>query len=501
MNSLTILSNQKPIFSPVEIEKNPYGVIERYKEMVILHNGEYISKLVFAPVLKACSKASALKPGKQIHAQSIKFGLLSDIFVQTSLVAMYSSCGQLELAMNVFDKMPQRNVVTWTTMMDSCLKSEQFELVLFVFREMQKSGVKPDDFAIVSLLTACARLGALSLGRWVHGYIRRMDMELTVFIGTALIDMYCKCGSVDNALEVFKSMEKKSVRCWNAMLHGLSVHGRGEEALSLFSEMEMDSGVRPNNVTFVAVLCGCSHSGLVEEGRFYFSLMQSKYGIQPSVKHYGCMVDLLGRAGLVDEAFEMVIKMKVAPNAVVWGSLLGACRAQNNLVMAERVTQKIEEIDSLERDTSHYVIMSNMYARVGNKDRMAEARAKIGKKPKGWSSIETEGDVHRFSVGETSHPKWGKIKQMLDEVKTKVGRDFEMEDFHDPHSEKVAVAYGLLSTSSPTPIKIVKNLRICEDCHQLMKSISLLYDREIVIRDCTRFHRFMGGYCSCKDYW
>ncbi|KAF5193720.1 Pentatricopeptide repeat [Thalictrum thalictroides] len=472
--------------------------------MVILHNGEYISKFVFAPVLKACSKASALKPGEQIHAQSIKFGLLSDIFVQTSLVAMYSSCGQLELALNVFDKMPQRNVVTWTTMMDSCLKSEQPELVLFFFREMQKSGVSPDDFTIVSLLTACARLGALNLGRWIHGYINRMEMELTVFIGTALIDFYCKCGSVDDALEVFKSMEKKSVRCWNAMLHGFSVHGHGEKALSLFSEMEMDSRVRPNDVTFVAVLCGCSHNGLVEEGRLYFSLMQRKYGIQPSVKHYGCMVDLLGRAGLVDEAFEMVIKMKVAPNAVVWGSLLSACRAQNNLAMAERVTRRIEEIegdDSLGGDTSHYVIMSNMYARVGNKDRMAKARAKIGKKPKGWSSIETGGEVHRFSVGEASHPKWGKIEQMLDEVKTKIGQDFEMEDFHNLHSEKVAVAYGLLSTTWPAPIKIVKNLRICEDCHQLMKLISLLYDREIVIRDCTRFHRFMEGYCSCKDYW
>ncbi|KAF9615344.1 hypothetical protein IFM89_022995 [Coptis chinensis] len=436
--------------------------------MVITHNGEKenISKLVFAPVLKACSKAYARRPGEQIHAQTIKFGISSDIFIQTSLIAMYSSCGQLELSLNVFEKMAQRNVVTWTTMMDSYLKSEQPEMVLFVFREMQVSGVEPDHFAIVSLLTACSRLGVLSLGKWFDGEEERSLLE-----------------------------------CYVTWAFG---EWAWEEALPLFLEMEMDGGVRPNDVTFVGVLCGCSHSGLVEEGRFYFDLMKRKYGIEPNVKHYGCMVDLLGRAGLVDEAFEMVTKMRVPPNAVVLGSLLSACRDQNNLKVAECVTQMIIEIgdDSVLGDTSHYVIMSNMYAQVGLKDKMAEARTKIGKKPKGWSWIENGGGVHQFSVGDASHPMWGKIREMLDEVVRKGGCQYGgKENLLDPHSEKVAVAYGLLSTKSPTPIKIVKNLRICQDCHETMKLISTMYKREIVIRDCTRFHRFMAGCCSCKDYW
>ncbi|OVA07699.1 Pentatricopeptide repeat [Macleaya cordata] len=472
--------------------------------LIIQNNGGSISNLIFAPVLKACSKASALKPGKQIHAQSLKHGFSSDIFIQTSLVQMYSSCGQFETALNLFDKMSQRNVVTWTTIMNSYLKLENPELALIGFQNMQKEGIKPDHFAIVSLLTACSRLGALNLGRWVHSYMQRMNLELTVFTGTALIDMYCKCGSVDDGLSVFNSMKKKNVQSWNSILHGLSVHGRGSEASSLFSEMEMDRVVRPNSVTFVAVLCGCSHNGLVEKGRFYFDSMQKKYGIEPTIKHYGCMVDLLGRAGLLDEAFEMVAKMPVAANSVIWGSLLSSCRAQNDLKMAEKVSQKIIEIqqESVEKDTSHYVIMSNMFARAGLRDKMAEARSKIGNKPKGKSWIEVGCDLHEFAVGSSSHPMWGKTMEMLDEVMEKVGReDGEDEERENPHSEKLAVAFGLLTTSAAMPIRVTKNLRICEDCHRLMKSISKVYHREIIVRDCTRFHRFTRGHCSCKDYW
>ncbi|XP_010276442.2 PREDICTED: pentatricopeptide repeat-containing protein At4g21065-like [Nelumbo nucifera] len=409
----------------------------------------------------------------------------------------------MESLFNLFDRMPNRNVVSWTVLMDACLRWEQPSMALVIFREMQETGVKPDQFAIVSLLSACARLGTLNLGMWVHAFIERVRLEQTIFIGTALVDMYCKCGSVDNALAVFNSMPTKTLLSWNAMLHGLSVNGRGREAVELFSELEKESGIHPNEVTFVAILCGCSHSGLVKEGRFYFGLMQNKYGIEPTVKHYGCMVDLLGRAGLLEEAFEMVNKMPVPPNTVIWGALLSACRVQNNMGMAERVSQKIIGIDEdgLKGDTSHYVIMSNMYARAGLMDKMAEARLRIGKKPKGRSWIEIGFQVHEFSVGDSSHPMWARTKEMLDEVMEKVGENRGEENPQTHHSEKVAVAFGLLNTCASTPIRIVKNLRMCADCHRLMKSISKVYKREIVVRDSTRFHRFMEGGCSCKDYW
>ncbi|XP_058106310.1 pentatricopeptide repeat-containing protein At5g66520-like [Magnolia sinica] len=479
----------------------PFQAIYRFRELLISHRD--FTTLAFAPALKACATASALSPGKQIHAHSVKRCLASDVYVQTSLLSMYARCGQLDDAVRVFDEMPKRNVVTWTALIDAYLRSEQPEAAVTVFREMQKAGVEPDHFTVVSVLSACACLGALNLGRWVHAYIERVGLELTDYVGTSLVDMYCKCGNMADALAVFNSMKAKGVRTWNAMLHGLSVHGHGREAIQLFSRMEID-GVHSNEVTFLGVLCGCSHNGLVEEGRFYFDLMQTKYRIKPTIKHYGCMVDLLGRTGLLNEAFRMAEEMPVPPNIIVWGALLSACRIQNNVGMAEQVSERIIRIqeDFRNDDTSHYVIMSNMYARAGLSEKMAEARAKIGKKPAGRSWIEIGYDVHEFAVGEASHPMWGKIQEMLVEMMKKVGsEDAGEEDLHNTHSEKVAVAFGLLITSAPTTIRIAKNLRICEDCHSAMKSISEAYQREIIVRDCTRFHQFKGGLCSCNDYW
>lgn len=389
-------------------------------------------------------------------------------------------------------------------MINAYLQSDQPEMALAAFREMQMAGVELDSFAVISVLSACARLGMLNSGRWVHAYVSRGGFNLSVFIGTALVDMYCKCGSVGDALAVFNSIEKKSVQTWNAMLHGLSVHGQGVEAMQLFEKMEMDGGVRPNEVTFVAVLCGCSHSGLLEEGWFYFDVMQKKYRIKPTVKHYGCMVDLLARTGRLGEAFKLAAEMKIPPNIIIWGALLSACRIQNNMDMAECVMEKINRIeeDCTHSDTSHYVIMSNMYSQAGLKEKMAKVRMKVGKKPTGSSWIEIGCDVHEFAVGKTSHPMWEKIQQMLVEVTMKVGKkNGTEEDLQNAHSEMVAVAFGLLTTSASTPIRIAKNLRICKDCHDALKSISKAYDRVVIVRDCTRFHQFRGGHCSCNDYW
>ncbi|XP_077235272.1 pentatricopeptide repeat-containing protein At1g59720, chloroplastic/mitochondrial-like isoform X2 [Tasmannia lanceolata] len=468
--------------------ENPRQAIHRLRELLI--NGREFSDRDFAPAIKACSKAFALRPGMQIHAQSIKRSLSSDVFIQTSLLSMYSSCGQVTLAFQLFDEMPERNVVSWTTMINACIRSEQSANALILFREMQRAGVKPDCFTLVSVLSACAHLGALNLGRWVHVLIDRAGLELTVFVGTALVDMYCKCGNVDDGLNVFNSMVIKSIRTWNAILYGLSVHGRGEEAIELFKEMEREGEVRPNGLTFLGVLCGCSHCGLVEKGRFYFEMMQKKYGIEPTIKHYGCMVDLLGRAGLLDEAFEMITEMPISPNIVVWGALLSACRVQNNVDMAERVSKRMIGIQGDSQDTSHHVILSNIYAEAGFREKMAKERLKIGKKPTGRSWIEIGCDVHEFAAGDVSE---GKIREVLVEMMRKVGKDDgREEEIQNPHSEKVAVAFGLLNTSAPAPIRIAKNLRICRDCHGTMKRISEVYVREIIVRDCTRFHRFRG---------
>ncbi|XXG67331.1 hypothetical protein AAC387_Pa06g0703 [Persea americana] len=453
------------------VESDPLQAINNFKKLLIQHKG--FTKFDLPPALKACSKASALSPGKQIHALSIKCCLSTDIYTQTSLLSMYSACRELDAAIRLFEKMPERNIVSWTAMIKAFLHCDQPEMALAAFREMQMAGVKPDDFTVVNVLSACARLGMLNLGRWVHAYVSRGGFKLSVFIGTALVDMYCKCGSIGDALAVFNSIEKKNVQTWNAMLHGLSIHGYGLEVIQLFEKM-----------------------------RQMVKFLQMR--IEPTVKHYGCMVDLLARTGRLDEAFKLVTEMQIPPNVVVLGALLSACRIQNNVFMAERVMEKINrmEKDCPHSDTSHYVIMSNVYSQAGLKEKMAEVRMKVGKKPTGSSWIEIGYDVHEFAVGRTSHPMWEKIQQMLVEVTAKLGRKSgREEDLQSSHSEMVAVAFGLLMTSASMPIRIAKNLRICEDCHDAMKSISEAYGRVVIVRDCTRFHQFRAGHCSCNDYW
>uniref|UniRef100_A0A1D1Y5C1 Pentatricopeptide repeat-containing protein At2g02980 n=1 Tax=Anthurium amnicola TaxID=1678845 RepID=A0A1D1Y5C1_9ARAE len=459
-------------------------------------------------LLKACAKRGALSHGRQLHALSYKLRLSSDLYVQTALLSMYSSCEQPDGALRVFDRMPHRNVVAWTAAIDACLRSDRPDAGVALFRRMLESGgVQPNRFALVSLLSACSHLGALGLGRAAHGYVEKAaDVELTAVVGTSLVDMYCKCGALDDASQVFDVMPNgaKTVQCWNAMLHGFAVHGHGARGLQMFSSMDsMSGGVRPNELTFLALLCGCSHAGLVEEGRHCFDIMQKKYGIVPGVKHYSCMVDLLARAGLLDDALQVASTMPVKPNHVIWGSLLSACKTHKKLGLAEQVMERAVREGCPIGDTSHYVIMSNMYREAELMEKMVGMRMKVGRKPKGKSWIEVGPSVHEFQVrgnSAPSHPMWGDIRQMLHEMEEKAGKG-RVVDLLDPHSEKIALAFGLLRVSGSAPVRISKNLRICEECHSMMKSVSRYYQREIIVRDCTRFHRFADGRCSCHDYW
>ncbi|KAH7664718.1 Pentatricopeptide repeat-containing protein [Dioscorea alata] len=454
-------------------------------------------------LLKSCANSSALSPGSQLHAISVKLDLCSDVFIQTALLSFYSYCGYLDTALQLFDRMPHRNLITWTAAIDACLRSDHPHLALSLFVQMRESGIVPDTFTLVSFLAASSSLCALDLGRGAHAHLSKTGTELTPFLATALVDMYCKCGSLDDAIKMFDLLPNsaKTVQVWNSMLHGLSLHGLGMNALQMFDEMRR-ALVQPNSITFVALLCGCAHAGLVEEGKMYFGLMRSKYGIEPGVKHFGCMVDLLGRAGLIDEAFDMVASMPVPANHVIWGALLNACRINGNIKMAEIVLDRIVTEEQTMSSTSHYLIMSNIYRDAGFEEKTAELRIKVGRKPTGRSWIEIAGEMHKFMVGVDafSHPMWKEIKTMLDEMARTEGKQM-LEQSENIHSEKIAVAFGLIRTSAPTPIRISKNLRICQDCHDTMKVVSQAYKREIVVRDCNRFHRFMGGLCSCKDYW
>ncbi|XP_058086107.1 pentatricopeptide repeat-containing protein At1g08070, chloroplastic-like [Magnolia sinica] len=468
-------------------------------------------------VLSACAKLGDLDLGRRIHRYIDDNNVNSDVFVGNALVDMYLKCGDVDFAYKVFGDMPERNVVSWNSMILGLVQQGEFKEALSVFRQMQGRGVKPDDVTLVGVLNSCSHIGALELGKWVHIYIDRNRIKADGFIGNALVDMYAKCGSIDQALGVFNGMKCRDVYSYTAMIVGFAMHGKGERALDLFCEMSK-VGIKPDGVTFVGVLSACSHVGLVDEGRQHFQDMSRLYNLRPQIEHYGCMVDLLGRIGLVEEAYEFIRTMPIEPDAFVWGALLGACRIHGRVQLGESIAKRLLELEP-ERDGA-YVLMSNIYASA-NRWRDAVNVRKVMKMQKvkktpGCSMIELDGVVHEFRMGDKSHSRTREIYQMLDEIASRLKNEgyvaHTMDVFQDvaaeekelalcQHSERLAIAFGLISTSPGTPLRIVKNLRMCSDCHSVTKFISKIFGREIVVRDRNRFHHFRGGSCSCGDFW
>nr|DAD31783.1 TPA_asm: hypothetical protein HUJ06_010634 [Nelumbo nucifera] len=468
-------------------------------------------------VLSACSELGDLDLCRKIHSYIQDNKVYLDLFVENALVDMYLKCGDIDSACRLFNSMPKKNVVSWNSMILGLTQQGEFKEALLVFRSMQRDGAEPDDVTLVGVLNSCANLGVLELGKWVHAYVDRKGIRADGFIGNALVDMYAKCGSIDQAFGVFKNMQHRDVYSYTSMIAGLAMHGEGERALDLFSEMSR-VGMKPDEVTFIGILTACSHVGLVEEGRQYFEDMSRVYKLKPQIEHYGCMVDLLGRAGFISEAEEFIRKMPIEPDAFVWGALLGACRIHGKVELGERIMKKLVEIEP-EKDGT-FVLMSNIYASANRwrdavKVRKAMKERKMKKIP-GCSLIELNGMVHEFRKGDKSHPKTKEIYKMLDEIMSRLRQEgyvahtmsalldvAEEEKEHAlcHHSERLAIAFGLISTSPGTPLRIVKNLRVCSDCHSVTKFISKVFRREIIVRDRNRFHHFRGGSCSCKDFW
>lgn len=372
-------------------------------------------------VLSACSKLGDLNLGRKINEYIYDNGVYRDVFIGNALVDMYLKCGDADFAYKVFNEMPVRNVVSWNSMISGLAHQGKFKEALDVFREMQRIGLEPDDVTLVGVLNSCANLGVLELGEWVHAYVDRNRIEADGFIGNALVDMYAKCGSIDQAFRVFQGMKRRDVYSYTAMIVGLAMHGEVEMALDIFAEMPR-MGIEPDEVTFIGVLAACSHGGLVAEGQKYFRDMSSVYKLRPQTEHYGCMVDLLGRAGLINEAEEFVKNMPIEPDAFVWGALLGACRIHGKVELAESVMKKLLKVEP-ERDGA-YVLMSNIYSSANRwKDAVKLRRAMKGKNMKktpGCSSIELDGVVHEFKKGDKSHKRSKDIYKLLDEIMSHV---------------------------------------------------------------------------------
>lgn len=434
-----------------------------------------------------------------------------------SMVSGLAKCGNVDSAREVFDEMPEKNVVSWTGMISGYAQNGYFYETLALFEEMCFAQVRPNDVTLVSVLSACANLGALGLGKRIHGFLDGNGYGLNRFVGSALIDMYSKCGMVRDALLVFERMSEKNVVVCSAMIMGLAMHGRAEEALAIFEDMRMQS-ILPNDITFIGVLCACCHAGLVRKGHYYFRCLSEEYSLGPKLQHFACMVDLLGRAGCLDEALRFIIKMPIKPDVVVWGALLGSCRTHSNFPLGEYAARHILELDP--RHCGAYVFLCNVYARAADSGGLAKVTRMMEQsgmeRIPGRSWIEVNHFVHQFFAGDKSHPENDRIYAKLDELAkllelegyvpntSSVAYDIEEEEKQQSlyfHSEKIAVAFGLISTPKGTDIRVVKNLRVCGDCHSAIKLISKIVGRVIILRDSNRFHHFVGGVCSCKDYW
>ncbi|WOL17525.1 pentatricopeptide repeat-containing protein [Canna indica] len=469
-------------------------------------------------LLASCARRRAAPEGRQLHSLAHKRGFLADRHVRNSLIHMYSSCGQLDLAAKVFDGILHKDVVSWTSMINGAVEVNQPLDALRFFDSMQSDGVAPNDATIVSVLGACAEVGALSVGRRVHQMAVQARLDSEPKVATSLIDMYAKCGCILTAERLFEQMVDKDVFTWTAMISGLASYGRWEDALSLFHKM-VEEEVKPNERTIIAALCACRSAGWVSEGYRIYNYMH-RYGLRPKFQHYGCMVDLLARAGHLDEAEGFLRRMPIEPDAVMWRTLIWASRLHGELNRAERLVNELQKFELSSTDGGSYVLIGNIYASVGKWEKKARVRElmdarKINKLP-GCSRIEVNGVVHEFEAGDSGHPEAQRIYEKIDEIAEKLRSEgyhpktsevlLDMEDNEKAlqlhhHSERLAVAFGLISTNPGEKILIVKNLRSCEDCHSAMKLISKIFEREITIRDRIRFHHFVNGSCSCKDHW
>ncbi|CAK9204512.1 unnamed protein product, partial [Sphagnum troendelagicum] len=482
---------------------------------VVCQEGMTPDRFTFVSVINACASLRSLEEGRCIHTQIIQSGCESDLYVNNALIDMYAKCGSLEDAWRVFNKMPTRDVVAWNGMIFGHVRSGAGRKALELFQQMQHE--KPDYVTFMGILSACASVAALEEGRHIHKQIIRSSCESNVCVGTSLIDMYSKCGSIEDAWSVFNKMATRNVATWNAMLGGYAMHGHGKDALEHFEQMCLE-GVEPDRVSFLVLLSACSHAGLLDEGLCYFESMGPVYSIPATLELYACMVDLLGRAGHLHEAEDLVKAMSCEPDIYVWVALLGACRVHGEVEMGERIAKQVLELNP--GDAAGYVLLSNIYAAAGKWDLRANIqrqRLRMGvKKDPGQTWIEVNSEVHTFTADDQNHPQISEIHAELKKLSRQMNdvgyvpntkfvlRDVEEEEkvtrlWH--HSEKLAIAFGLISTPPGTPLRIFKNLRVCGDCHTATKFISKLVGRAIIVRDANRFHHFENGLCSCRDYW
>lgn len=342
------------------------------------------------------------------------------------MVAGYAKVGDVDIAQDLFERMPERNVISWTAVVTGYSQTNRPGEAIAFFRRMQLEGVQPDEVTMLAALSACAHLGALEVGEWIHNYVDTHGLRKTIPLQNSLIDMYAKSGNINKAVEVFKSMKQRNVVTWTTIIAGLALNGLGREALEMFSRMER-AEIRPNRVTMLAVLSACSHVGLVETGCWYFNNMDLRYGIKPKIEHYGCMIDLLGRAGRLQEAVELLSRMPFEANGAIWGCLLAASRIHGNVYLGEIALQRLVKLEP--HNSGNYSLLSNIYAALGRWNESGVMRKVMKdtgvKKIPGGSCIDVNDRVHEFSAGDKLHPQSDRIYELL----LQINREMKMGKF------------------------------------------------------------------------
>ncbi|KAK9269288.1 hypothetical protein L1049_001058 [Liquidambar formosana] len=535
-------------------------------------------------LLQACAKLMDLKRGKQIHGRIVAGNLGGNVFVWNALTDMYAKCGEIGQARWLFDRLVNKNVVSWNSMISGYLNNRQPEKCIDLFREMQLSdlkpdqvtvsnvlgayfqsgyidearktfseikekdkvcwttmivgyaqngkeedalmlfgemlseNVRPDSFTMSSVVSSCSRLASLYHGQVIHGKAIHMGVDNDMLVSSALVDMYSKCGETADAWTVFELMPTRNAVSWNSIIVGYAQNGRDLEALTLYEKM-LKENLKPDNVTFVGVLSACIHAGLLEYGQACFHSISEQHGVTPSLDHYACMINLFGRSGCMDKAVDLINCMPHEPNCLIWSTLLSVCTINCDIENGEMAARHLFKLDPL--NAGPYIMLSNMYAACGRWKDVAAMRSLMKnnkvKKFAAYSWIEIDDKVHKFVAEDRTHPETEKIYEELNRLIRKlqeagftpdtnlvlhdVGEDEKFESICY-HSEKLALAFGLIKKPhGGAPIRIIKNIRVCGDCHVFMKFVSKIIGRSIILRDSNRFHHFSEGKCSCKDNW
>ncbi|KAF3582210.1 hypothetical protein DY000_02033971 [Brassica cretica] len=517
-------------------------VLKLFKSMLISFKSKP-NEFVATVVIKSCSSSGRIKEGKQCHGCFLKHALTSHEYVRNTLLYMYSSCSGAREAIRVLDDLPYCDLLAFNSALSGYLEhGGSLGEALEVLRKMAiEEDLVWDEVTYMSSLKLCSSFRDLNMARQIHSRMVRLGFHCVaelcllkhggllhglvvksgfrshVMVGNALVNMYAKSGSIQDAWKTFSGMNFRDIITWNVMICGFSHHGLGKEALEVFEEM-MVAGEFPNRITFVGVLHACSHMGFVEQGRYYFHHLMKRFNVEPNLQHYTCVVGILSKAGLFEEVESFMREAPVQWDVVAWSSLLNACYVRRNYSLGKKVAEYA--IEMYPNNSGIYILLSNIHAKSKEWDGVARVRSLMKerrvKKEPGVSWICIRNQTHTFLSEDNQHSEivliYAKVKEVLSKIRPLGYSPDVAGGYHDVdaeqsesnlsyHSEKLAVAYGLMKTPENSPLYVTKNVRICDDCHSAIKLISRLSNRLIVVRDSNRFHHFQNGQCSCCGYW